>query len=54
MRRTADEEGFPSAISASRRETAPLRLRVSLQCNGGCRVCRPAGAGDPWERKTHG
>jgi hypothetical protein len=33
---------------------AASRLRVSFQCTGACRVCRPAGADDPSGRGTHG
>jgi hypothetical protein len=28
--------------------------RFQVQCNRPCRVCRPAGAGDPYSRGTHG
>jgi hypothetical protein len=30
------------------------RLRVRFHRMGACRVCRPAGAGDPYSRGTHG
>jgi hypothetical protein len=52
----------PAAIPATQRETTPCllrvfassRLRVRYQCMGACRVCRPAGAGDPSGHATHG